>query len=172
VDIQSIATGMSALKTATDIAQSLLKGSNAGSADKEKLMQLQSSLISIQQEILIANAQNISLSEQLRQLNDKDQDTSSWLQTRNKYKLTEYGKPTYAYELKPQFHSDEPNHKICPRCFQLKTLSVLQFRSVSEGREWYDCLKCKSQIKLGNYVQDSIGFGVSVARSNFNVFDI
>jgi hypothetical protein len=168
MDIQSIATGMSALKTATDIAQSLLKGSSTGSADKEKLMQLQSSLISIQQEILIANAQNISLSEQLRDLKDKDQDDASWLLTQSKYKLTEYGKSTYAYELKSEFHSDEPNHKICPNCYQLKKLSVLQFRNLSEGQEWYDCLCCKAEIRLGNYRAESYGF--VRARTDFDVF--
>ena len=75
----------------------------------------------------------------------------TWETEKQRYKLKDFGENTFAYELKPEAANDEPEHLICPQCYQTGRKSILQF----EGRHdlsklaMYRCYSCRTQLHLG-----------------------
>jgi len=140
--VAEVFAGLSAFKTLFDTARSL--------KDMNDAVVRSAAVIELQEQILSARAQQIELIERVRELEREVAQFKTWETEKQRYKLKDFGQNTFAYELKPEAANDEPEHLICPQCYQTGRKSILQFegRDVHQ-RESYRCFSCKTRLDLG-----------------------
>jgi hypothetical protein len=135
--------GLSAIKTAFDIAKGL--------KDIDDATRRNAAVIELQEKILSAQQTQSALVEQVRELEAQVVGFEKWDAEAKRYKLTDFGGNTLAYALKPEATSGEPPHRICPKCYEDKTKSILQYRtSTAFGQERYSCPNCKTDFDFGH----------------------
>ncbi|NJL07581.1 MAG: hypothetical protein HC900_04445 [Methylacidiphilales bacterium] len=145
VDLAAIIAGAGSLKSAMEIAGSLLKMRDRVMVDNA-LAELMSKLVS-------AQVEQLALVEKIREMDARLNEIDTWNETRDRYYLRDFGGNTFAYELKREFADSEPIHRICPNCYSLKRVSVLQFRlTTGTQQQRWDCPACEKQFFFGNYV--------------------
>jgi hypothetical protein len=162
MDMSAIAGAVAALKGANDIAQAMI-GLRDATAFQSKLIEFQAKIIEANNSAFAAQDERASL---LQQINELEQDLVSLKAERRKfdrYQLKDFGSGSFAYELKASEANGEPIHRICASCVQQEQISILQFSHQSEGRDWYDCLRCKTNQHFGTYVRREL----SRSRSNY-----
>ena len=141
--VAEVFAGLNAFKTLFDTARSL--------KDMNDAVVRSAAVIELQEQILSARAQQIELIERVRELEREVAQFKTWETEKRRYKLKDFGENTFAYELKPEAANDEPEHLICPQCYQTGRKSILQF----EGRHdlsklaMYRCYSCRTQLHLG-----------------------
>ena len=59
----------------------------------------------------------------------------AWEAEKKRYRLTDYGGGTFAYELKPETAEGELSHRICAACYQQGHKSILQYKDKSYARQ-------------------------------------
>ena len=142
--VAEVFAGIRAFKTLFDTARSL--------RDMNAAVVRSAAVIELQEQILSARAQQIELIERVRELEREVAQFKTWETEKQRYKLKDFGQHTFAYELKPETANDEPEHLICPQCYQIGRKSILQF----EGRHnlsklaMYRCYSCRTQLELGS----------------------
>jgi hypothetical protein len=142
--VAEVFAGIGAFKTLFDTARSL--------RDMNDAVVRSAAVIELQEQILSARAQQIELIERVRELEREVAQFKTWETEKQRYKLKDFGQHTFAYELKPETANDEPEHLICPQCYQIGRKSILQF----EGRHnlsklaMYRCYSCRTQLELGS----------------------
>ena len=142
--VAEVFAGIGAFKTLFDTARSL--------KDMNDAVVRSAAVIELQEQILSARAQQIELIERVRELEREVAQFKTWETEKQRYKLKDFGQHTFAYELKPETANDEPEHLICPQCYQIGRKSILQF----EGRHnlsklaMYRCYSCRTQLELGS----------------------
>jgi len=95
----------------------------------------------------------MALVERIGELEKQVERFETWEVEKKRYKLTDYGGGTFAYALKPEEAQGEPPHRICAHCYENGHKAVLQFTHKSEGRDYFECLRCKSRQAFGLYVR-------------------
>jgi hypothetical protein len=142
VDIGAISGGLASLKAAKDIAESLI--------NLRDTAKFQSAIVELQGKILSAQSDQFSLLERVRELEAELTQLQPWEAEKKRYKLTDYGSGTFAYELKAEAAEGEPIHRLCAACYQKGQKSILQFQFItSNSRERYDCPNCETAFELG-----------------------
>jgi hypothetical protein len=142
--VAEVFAGIGAFETLFDTARSL--------RDMNDAVVRSAAVIELQEQILSARAQQIELIERVRELEREVAQFKTWETEKQRYKLKDFGQHTFAYELKPETANDEPEHLICPQCYQIGRKSILQF----EGRHnlsklaMYRCYSCRTQLELGS----------------------
>jgi hypothetical protein len=136
--------GLGALKTAFDMAKGLKDISDATIRN--------AAVIELQEKILSAQHAQSALIERIGSLEKEVAGHETWEAEKNRYRLTDYGGGTFAYELKPEEASGEPSHRICAACYQQRQKSILQhkYRTVNQ-QEKFVCPGCKSEFALGTW---------------------
>ena len=129
--------GVHSLKTGTDInlaiisiQQTLLDAQSAALQDREKQMELLSTIA--------------ELSKRLDARNALEQD-------KGRYTLTEFPTGRFAYVLKPEAANGEPSHKLCTTCFNDGKKSILQVKQKHSGGESVICPTCKEALTLSPF---------------------
>jgi hypothetical protein len=95
-DIGAIASAVSALNGAKDIAQAMI-GLRDSAAFQAKLLEFQSKLIDANSATLAAQDERSSLLEQIRKLEKEVADLKAWDTEKQRYQLTEIGPAAFAY---------------------------------------------------------------------------
>jgi hypothetical protein len=72
----------------------------------------------------------------------------AWETEKKRYQLTDYGRGTFAYALKPDAADGEPPHRVCANCYQHGQKSILQFSHSSDTRDHFECAACKNGVAL------------------------
>jgi hypothetical protein len=148
VDLAAIIAGAGSLKSAMEIAGSLLKTRDQIMVDKA-VAELMSKLVS-------AQVEQLALIEKIREMDARLNEIDNWNEIKDRYFLKDFGGNTFAYELKHEFAHSEPIHRICSNCYSLKRVSVLQFRlTTGTQQQRWDCPACDKQFFFGNYVPRS-----------------
>lgn len=140
--------GLSAVKTAFDMAKSLQNIHDATARDR--------AVIDLQREILTAQAEQFALMERVSKLEKEIATLEAQRSQLQRYQLKDFGGNTFAYELKASEAGGEPIHRVCPTCYQKAKISVLQFSHHESGQDWYDCLECESHRAYGQAVRRDI----------------
>lgn len=134
--------GMNALKTAFDISRGLKDINDATVRN--------SAVIDLQEKILSAQQAQFELIKRIEDLEKEIAAISKSQKQLDRYKLTNYGGETFAYELKAETAEGEPIHRACPTCFQNNKISVLQFDFRRDtGQDRYQCPSCKAHFDFG-----------------------
>ncbi|MER9032423.1 hypothetical protein [Mesorhizobium sp. M0674] len=144
--VAEIATGYSALKAAYDLAKGL--------KDINDRVALNAAIIELQEKILSAQEAASSAKDKLRELQETVAEFEDWNATATRYQLKDFGGSTFAYELIAEKANGDPVHRACPKCFDNRKRSILQFdyRDMSQ-RDHYNCHGCGSKFEFGNAVR-------------------
>jgi len=135
--------GLGAIKTAFDLARGLMDINDAANRN--------AAVIDLQEKILTAQQAQAALVERINDLEKEVASFEAWDAEKKRYKLTDYGGGTFAYELRPEAAEGEPAHRVCPACFQKRHISVLQFAyRTSGGQDHCNCPACKTEYDFGH----------------------
>jgi hypothetical protein len=108
--VAEVFAGLSAIKTAFDIAKGLKDIDTAASRN--------AAVIELQEKILAAREAQTALLDRIGELEKEMARFETWEAEKKRYKLTDFGAGTFAYSLKPEEANGEPPHRICAACYQ------------------------------------------------------
>jgi hypothetical protein len=155
MDIGSVATVLTSLKTAADMAK-VVKDINDETKRQSAVIDLQSAIMNAQSNAITAQVEQHALLKQISQLEAKIAEFDSWNSEIDRYKLVDFGGGTFAFELKEEAAKGEPSHKLCANCVPKKLKSILQFQHrTSLGQGLFKCHGCGSDVFLGVRKEDS-----------------
>lgn len=116
---------LSHLGAATTIAKSLL-GLHDAALISGKVIELTSSIISAQQQVLAAQSETALLSSRIKDLETECARLKDWTDQRNRYTRRQVGDGVFAY-VEDLFEGNfEAAHKPCCNCFDKAVQSTLQ----------------------------------------------
>ena len=119
------------------IAFDLLQGLNATSKEaaiNEVKVQLTRHILEAQQTLTAANAAQSDAAERIRSLEQEIVRLKDWEADKQRYELKDTGQGSLAYALKPSMDQGEPEHWLCPACYQQGKKSILKHETIPEGR--------------------------------------
>lgn len=141
MDPTSISAALSSLKAARDIAKAML--------DLKVGSEVQLKVIELQSLILAAQEQAMEAQERMRSLEAEMQRIRNWESESERYELRSLGEGKLAYRLRDDKADGEPQHWICPNCFQDQQKSILQ-REDWDTYSSYRCQRCNNEIHVSN----------------------
>ncbi len=156
MDASTLLATVTTVKTAYDFLISIIKtGNDMEIAEaKQKMMsqlfEVQAAALQVQNEILLAQQKNASLSRTCEELNSKIIKLEKQLAERGEYELIEYTQGVFVYKNKPLANTNTPVHYLCQPCYDNKlNKSVLQ---LSPNHRMFICPECghKYTIKSGD----------------------
>jgi hypothetical protein len=121
-DLIAIGQGLNAVKALTDLAKTMM-----GLRDSAKLLdttvEFQQQILSVQKALLDAQAEQATLIERIRNLEEESANLKAWEAEKQRYELKEVAPRGFAYVLKPTAGGSEPVHWICAACYQKRQKS-------------------------------------------------
>lgn len=148
-DLGAIAGMMTALRGVSDLGRAALELRDAEMM-RNAIIKMQGAILDAQQTALSAREAQAELLEQISSMKAELQRVGDWEKEAARYRLTDYGSGTYAYALVPEAANGEPDHRLCPNCFNLKKKSILQFQfQTADSRQKYQCLSCSAEYNFG-----------------------
>ena len=150
MDMGAIGGAVTALKTAADVVKTLQDVKQAA-AIQSKVIELNALIASAQGDTLAAQAAQFEMADRIQKLERQLQQFENWAAEKKRYQLTDFGGGTFAYLLKPEASEGEPEHRVCPNCYQAGRKSILQFdaKMYASSRDRYGCPACKGQFEFG-----------------------
>jgi hypothetical protein len=151
VDLIAIGQGLNALKGASDLIKIIV-----GLRDSAKLLEttvdLNQQILSAQKALADAQTEQATLVETIRQREEEIARLKTWETEKQRYRLIEVAPGALAYVVKPQAQGSEPEHLICPTCYERAQKSVLQAKSPTEqrqsGGDIRTCPVCKTAVAV------------------------
>ena len=149
MDMSAIGALASSLKVATDITRALVDLRDSKLV-QEKVIELNSVILSAQQQALTALSNQFKLQEQVRELESKLARLKSTTEWQQNYVLKQVFIGAWAYVLKLDAQTAEPPHWLCARCFDRGNKSLLQDEGRDKDRSFsiYRCSDCKGSIRV------------------------
>lgn len=132
--VAEFGVGLSAIKTALDIAKGML--------DMKNEAEINSAVIDIQRQLLEANAAYSALTSRIRELEEESMRMKNWEGEKQRYQLTELPPGIFAYVIKPGMEGAEPVHHICANCYNKNVKSLLHNLGSSNGLTRWKCHEC------------------------------
>jgi hypothetical protein len=132
--VAEVFAGLTALKTAFDIARGL--------KDIDDATRRHAAIIELQEKILAAQSEQASLVERVGELKSRVAQLEAWDRDKARYQLTDIGGGggLHAYTLRPGMENGEPPHNL---------KSILQPEARSPGRcDVLACNRCGSDLYL------------------------
>jgi len=142
MDALTIGSALTSLKTAADIAKTLI-GLRDEEKIRDKVIELQSAILSAQSDALNAQAEQQQLSQKIASLDAEIVKLNAWETEKQRYRLREIHQNSFVYELKVEAANGEPIHRICPTCFERGNKTILQ----GENSDFLICPACKTRIR-------------------------
>lgn len=144
-DLIAISQGLQAIKATTEIIKTM-----AGLRDSAKLREntidLNQKILSVQSALLDAQAEQTTLVQTIRSLEEEVTHLKTWEAEKQRYELKEVATRTFAYVLKPDAGGSEPPHWICAACYQKGYKSILQGERFFGGGWIHTCPSCKAKL--------------------------
>ena len=146
VDFKSIQGAISNLQAANELANTSM-GLRDIATLHAKTIALRKVIHRAQSSALRAQSEQSTLLERIRELEQKIADMEAWNIEKNKYQLTEINPGQFAYTLKNQTNSAEPQHMLCANCYNHNEKSILQSEIRYAGRHTvFFCQNCGSDM--------------------------
>ena len=137
-----IGAALAGIKTFTELTTLILKA-KVDSAVREKAIESQAAVISLQTSMMALQAQDQSLLREKNELEKRLVEVENWEDESAKYSLKEIAPHAFAYAPKPDANDAAPEHWLCTRCYQERKKSILQQTLIPRV---YECPKCKTQV--------------------------
>jgi hypothetical protein len=134
--VGDIFAGISAFKTALDIARTLKDISDATARN--------SAVIALQEKILEAQAAQSELVERARELDREISALRSWDDEKKQYRLVALAPNVVAYA----HVSDSVPHLLCANCFSNGKKSFLQQHIRGQAYDSYKCNTCREELGI------------------------
>jgi hypothetical protein len=132
--------GLSALKTAFDIAKGL--------KDIDDATRRNAAVIELQEKLLTAQSAQAALLEQVGELEKEVARLKAWEADKKRYQLADIGNGVVALALKPAMSNGEPTHYLCANCAAKGQKSYLQPHMRGSYYEQYKCNGCGFEIGI------------------------
>lgn len=155
--IAEVATGLSSLKAALDIAKGLNVISDAVALNDAKIS-LQGAIIEAQGSLLSAQEAQTANLKRIDELETRIMQLDAWEREKERYELKEFPAGPMVYQLKASDQSGEPPHRICPQCYQERHKAILQTVARHSNGEMVDCPRCKLRLTLSEFVAAPIEY--------------
>lgn len=138
--VSEILTGLGAFKAMLDLAKGLKDVSDATARNAVA--------IELQEKILSAHAQQMTLVERVSELEEEVAHLKAWDAEKERYELTKVGDSSaLVYTLKEGVESPEHPHQLCTNCFTDGKKSILQEEIHAVGRAHVlVCHRCGSEL--------------------------
>lgn len=147
VDLIAIAQGASALKTAGDIAKTIV-GLRDSAKLLEQAVELNQQILAAQQALADARTEQVSLVEQTRALEEEIARLKSWEAEKQRYELKRYEPGVFLYTLRESEARGEPIHHLCAKCYGEGKKSIVQ-RTMKPGRDApHFCPQCRIEFQI------------------------
>jgi len=139
--VAEVFAGLSAIKTAFDIAKGL--------KDIDDAARRNAAVIELQEKILFAQAAQLELVETIGELKKRVVELEAWDADKKRYELKDIWNGSLAYAIKESMRGSEPPHNICANCYERGHKRYLQPRVTGFGRELF-CSECNTAIFIGS----------------------
>ncbi len=146
VDVTAIASALSALKAAKDIAQTMV-GLRDDAAFNQKLIEFQSKLIDANNAAFAAQDERVALLNEIGQLKKQIASLEAWESEKQRYRLTQLAPGTMVYMVMEEARGAEPPHCICPNCYEDRKKAILHIMKDYTGTAHITCPKCKTKLQ-------------------------
>ena len=157
-DVSAILSLGTHLKLAADLLKSVLDlGDRAASSSQVasklveslniKIRELRTEVLAAYASAFTAQADQFSLSNRVRELEEELAQREDWAAEKERYALDDVDRGVFAYALKPDVKTTEPPHWLCQQCMEQQRKSVLQLAGQAAGRHsrWL-CGACKQVL--------------------------
>lgn len=147
-DVASIGAALTGLKTAADIAKTMID-MKSHAETQGKVIELQSVILAAQSSALDAQAAQSTLLEEIRNLKEQVARVKDWETQKKRYELHELEttKGVFVYRLKQDVQPPEPMHQICANCYENGQKSLLQQEVRYPGIAYVlVCLNCGADV--------------------------
>ena len=105
-------------------------------------------VIELQEKILAAQGQQMTLIERVGELEEEVARFKTWDAEKQRYSLTECARGAFAYVVKESEARGEPGHAICAACYERGVKSILQTNGeVLLIRHSWVCPSCGAEVK-------------------------
>jgi len=151
------------LKTAAELTQGLL-ALKTDAAVSAKVIELNGVISGVQQQLFTAQADYSTLSSRIRELEAEVANFKNWEEEKQRYQLHQLAPGTLVYRVKPTMQGSEPNHDLCPNCYEHGVKAILQYSGYEKGHKSFSCPRCKA-LFLGE-MPPSEGF-VEITSTSF-----
>jgi len=145
VDMASLASAISSLKTAGDIAKAMI-GLHDARTVQAKVIELNGIILSAQHSALTAQSDQLTLLERVRELEKEIARLKAWETEKQRYQLTDIGDGTFAYAIKESVSGGEPPHYICANCYEQAKKSILNRSRMPSGGDLLTCSSCNAKL--------------------------
>lgn len=133
------------LRAAADIAIGLGKLHTMAEVNA-KAIELQSAILGLQSDAFIAQAQQTTMIQRVRDLEEEIANVKAWEETRQRYQLVSPAQGIFFYALKQNSGTSEPPHWICTNCYESRKRSIIHRQwNPTRGLE-FNCPQCKALI--------------------------
>lgn len=117
----------------------------------DAVLKLQGDLITLQGKVFILHELHSQTLQENSDLKDKVREFEDWATQAENYELRDFGGHTFAYALKTEVDTAEPDHYLCATCYQERKKSILQFSfQTNSGQDKYHCNICGNSTLLGH----------------------
>lgn len=138
--VAEVFAGVSALKTAFDIAKGL--------KDIDDATRRNAAIIELQEKILSAQSAQSELVETVGELKKRVTELETWETDKQRYELQEIWPGLFCYAVKDSMRGSEPPHRICANCYSSGKKSFLQKPISGEYYDEYRCNTCGEKIPV------------------------
>jgi hypothetical protein len=153
IDMATIAEAVASLKSASEIAKTLLGLKGAPAASQAKISELYGIILSAQGSAATAQMSQFSLLQNVRELEAKITQFETWDGEKTRYQMKDVNPDrgsVFVYALKPESASGEPMHFLCAKCFQHRHKSPLHgLPKLERGQRMHFCPECKTEYAFG-----------------------
>lgn len=138
--VAEVIGGISAIKSAFDIAKGLQSLHDAAARDR--------AVIDLQKELLAAQQAQSDLIEHARELEKELANLKNWEADKARYQLTEIVPGLVAFSIKEGSRNGEPFHRICATCCASGKKSYLQQRISGPYYDMFKCNSCGEELEV------------------------
>ena len=130
--IAEISAGLNSLKLAKDFVQAL-NGVQTAAAINDVKLTLQGHILDAQQALFTAQEAQSAAARRIAELEQHIVQLERWSAEKERYQLEDAGQGSVAYHLKPGMEPGEPDHWICPACYEKGQKSILKHETLPTG---------------------------------------
>jgi hypothetical protein len=136
------------LQTATKIAKAFVD-LKIDSAVTDKAIELQGTIVSLQQQLLLIQEKMKSLSDAKDEIERRLMEYEKWDVTESQYDLKRLVFGGSVRMSNANHPSPKDLHWLCPNCFEKRSKSFLQ-PTYDKGIYWYHCPECSIEFRFNS----------------------
>ena len=146
VDLLALAQGFQAVRSASDIAQTLI-GLRDSAKLLEKTVELNREIAATQAALFQVQSEQTQLVRTIDDLEKEIARMKIWEADKQRYELKRYDPGVFFYALKENEAAGEPIHHLCAKCYQESKKSIIQRTGRAMAREpSHFCPLCKTEF--------------------------